>query len=92
MTGVDGELTLYVSGASALSARAIANVSALCDGHLEGRFRVSIVDVHEDPAAAVSGQVVAAPTLVKNRPLPERRVVGDLSDTSKVLRALALGV
>ena len=85
-----GALTLYVSGASELSARAIANATALCDVHLEGQYHLVVVDVHEDPAAVLSGQVIGAPTLVRNLPLPERQLVGDLSDTSKVLQVLEL--
>jgi len=84
------ELTLFVSGASELSARAIANARTLCDGHLDGRYQLNVVDVHEDPAAAVDSDVVAAPTLVKHRPLPVRKLVGDLSDTHRVLLALDL--
>ena len=86
------ELTLFVSGASDLSARAIANARQLCDVHLAGRYHLSVVDVHEDPTALISSRVLATPTLVKNRPLPVRRVVGDLSHTDKVLRALDLPV
>jgi circadian clock protein KaiB len=86
------ELTLFVSGASNLSARAVADARQLCDIHLYGRHHLSVVDVHDDPAAALSSGVFAAPTLVKNRPLPERRIVGDLSHTDKVLLALELRV
>jgi circadian clock protein KaiB len=85
-----GALTLYVSGASELSARAIADATALCDVQLGGRYRLVVVDVHEDPAAVLNSQVVAAPTLIRNLPLPERRLVGDLSDTDKVLHVLDL--
>jgi circadian clock protein KaiB len=86
----DYELTLFVSGASDLAARAIANARRLCDIHLHGRCHLSVVDVHEDPAAVLSSRLLATPTLVRNMPLPVRRVVGDLSDTAKVLRALDL--
>ena len=86
----DYELTLFVSGASDLAARAIANARKLCDVHLHGRCHLSVVDVHEDPAAVLSSRLLATPTLVRNMPLPVRRVVGDLSDTDKVLRALDL--
>jgi circadian clock protein KaiB len=85
-----GALTLYVSGASELSARAIADTTALCDVHLGGRYHLAIVDVHENPAPGLSSQVIATPTLIRNLPLPERRLVGDLSDTNKVLHALGL--
>jgi circadian clock protein KaiB len=86
------ELTLIVSGASALSARAIANARRLCDTHLEGRYHLSVVDLHEEPANVASDHVLAAPTLVKNRPLPVRNFVGDLSHTDRVLLALGLPV
>jgi circadian clock protein KaiB len=86
------ELTLFVSGASDLSARAIANAKELCDAHLEGRYELSVVDVHEDAAAAINSDVIAAPTLVRNWPLPVRKLVGDLSRTDKVLVALDLAV
>jgi circadian clock protein KaiB len=84
------DLTLFVSGASDLSARAISNAKALCEIHLAARYQLGVVDVHEDPAAALSGRMLAVPTLVRNRPLPVRQVVGDLSDTGKVLLALDL--
>jgi circadian clock protein KaiB len=84
------ELTLFVSGASDLSARAIANAKELCDTHLEGRYELAVVDVHEDAAAALNSDVIAAPTLVRNWPLPVRKLVGDLSRTNKVLVALDL--
>jgi circadian clock protein KaiB len=86
------ELTLFVSGASDLSSRAVANARQLCDVHLEGRYDLSVVDVHENPAAARNSQVLAAPTLIKSLPLPVRTLVGDLSDTPKVLAALELPV
>lgn len=84
------ELTLIVSGASDLSARAIANATSLCEDHLAGRYHLSVVDLHEAPASVPSGQVLAAPTLVKTQPLPQRKFVGDLSHTDKVLLALGL--
>jgi circadian clock protein KaiB len=86
------ELTLFVSGASDLSARAITNARQLCDAHLHGRYHLSVVDVHEDPATALSSQVVAAPTLMRNWPLPVRKLVGDLSHDDRVIRALGLPV
>jgi circadian clock protein KaiB len=84
------ELTLYVSGASDLSARAIIDAKQLCDAHLDGRFQLTVVDVHEDPTTDLASRVVATPTLIKVRPLPVRKLVGDLSDASKVLLALEL--
>jgi circadian clock protein KaiB len=86
------EFTLFVSGASDLAARAIANARRLCDAHLQGRYHLSVVDVHENPGAVLGRRLLATPTLVKEWPLPVRRVVGDLSHTDKVLLALELPV
>lgn len=84
------ELTLIVSGASDLSARAIANATLLCEENMKGRYHLAVVDLHEAPASITSGQVLAAPTLVKTQPLPIRKFVGDLSRTERVLAALGL--
>jgi circadian clock protein KaiB len=84
------ELTLFVSGASNLSARAITNTTALCEIHLGDRYHLDVLDVHEDTAAALSNRVLATPTLVKTWPLPVRRIVGDLSQIDRVLLALEL--
>jgi len=86
------ELTLFVSGASGLSARAIANAKQLCELYLKGRYELSVVDLREDPGAVLSSRVLAAPTLVRSRPLPVRLLVGDLSSTARVLRALELPI
>jgi circadian clock protein KaiB len=88
------EMTLFVSGASELSVRAIANARALCDMQVDGRYRLCVVDVHEGDGAAIltASGVLATPTLVKNWPLPARKFVGDLSDTDKVLVALGLPI
>jgi circadian clock protein KaiB len=87
---VSYELTLFVSGASELSAHAIAEATQLCDRHLAGRYCLAVVDVHEEPAAMLASGVSAAPTLIRNLPLPVRRLAGDLSHTDKVLEALDL--
>jgi circadian clock protein KaiB len=84
------QLTLIVSGASELSARAISNATRLCETHMPGRHHLSVVDLDEAPASVLSGQVLAAPTLVKTRPLPVQKFVGDLSNTQRVLIALGL--
>jgi circadian clock protein KaiB len=84
------DLTLIVSGASELSRRAIANATRLCEEHMAGRYQLSVVDLSEAPASVLSGQVLAAPTLVKTRPLPVQKFVGDLSRTEGVLAALGL--
>jgi circadian clock protein KaiB len=84
------DLTLFVSGASDLSARAIADARYLCDVHLRGRSRLSVIDVRDDPAAVLRDRVLAAPTLLRRLPLPVHKLVGDLSDTDKVLQALGI--
>jgi circadian clock protein KaiB len=81
-------LTLFVTGASDMSGRAIANVRALCETHLQGRYTLEVVDVHRDASLMSVHDVVAAPTLIKELPLPKRMLVGDLSDTARVLAAL----
>jgi circadian clock protein KaiB len=82
------ELTLFVSGASPLAARAIANATRLCELHCEGLYRLSVVDIQDDPGVLLTRNLLATPTLVKSRPAPERRVIGDLSQTDKVLAKL----
>jgi circadian clock protein KaiB len=81
-------LKLYVTGASPRTERAIANLRHICESELAGRYTLAIVDVLEDPEAAERDRVLATPTLIKELPLPLRRVIGDLSDRAKVLLAL----
>lgn len=81
-------LTLFVSGASDASALAIANVRKICDEHLIGRHRLSIVDLHQEPNQAGEHHVLATPTLIKDHPLPSRMLVGDMSDHVRILLAL----
>ncbi|HEY0519782.1 MAG TPA: circadian clock KaiB family protein [Ilumatobacteraceae bacterium] len=84
------ELTLFVSGASDLAARAIANARDLCELHCAGRYNLAVVDIHDDPSALLTRNVLATPTLVKSMPPPVRRVVGDLSQADKVVAKLDL--
>ena len=81
-------LTLFVAGASALSARALTAVRAICETHLKDRYELQVVDVHRNPELMSSRGVLASPTLIKDHPLPRRVLVGDLSDTGRVLLAL----
>jgi len=83
-------LTLFVNGASDLSSRVITNARLLCELHLGGRYQLSVVDLRDEPGAAADSRVLAAPTLVRNRPLPVRRHVGDMAHTARVLKALGL--
>jgi circadian clock protein KaiB len=82
------DLTLFVSGASGLSARAIDDVRLLCDAHLRAGVHLTVIDVHSEPKAALGHGVTVVPTLVRTRPLPVRRIVGDLSQTERVLSML----
>jgi len=81
-------LTLFVSGASDSSTQAVGNIRHICDMHLGGRYELSIVDLNQEPQLAAQHHVLATPTLVKDRPLPFRMLVGDMSNHLKVLSAL----
>ena len=84
------KLRLYVAGQSAKSIRALANLKALCDEHLKGRYLVEVIDLLEHPEMARGDQIIAIPTLVIKLPLPVRRLIGDLSNTDKALIGMAL--
>jgi circadian clock protein KaiB len=90
--GVGGKyvLRLYVTGATARSRRAIVNINAICNEHLQGKYDLEVIDIHQKPALAQDEQIVAAPTLIKQLPLPLRRIIGDLSDRESVLFGLDL--
>ena len=81
---------LYVSGATALSARAVVNARKICDDHLKGRYQLEILDIADNVAMAMKDQIVAAPTLVKLSPAPLRRFIGDLSNVKTFLERLGV--
>ncbi len=83
-------LRLFVTGATPRSTRAIANIRALCEEHLRGRYTLEVIDVYQQPELARSENIIAMPTLVKQLPAPLRRLVGDLSRYEKVLLKLDL--
>lgn len=83
-------LRLYVTGMTARAERAIRNVRAICDEHLEGRYDLEVVDVYQQPVLARDEQIIAAPTLVRKLPLPLRRIIGDMSQRDRVLLGLDL--
>lgn len=83
-------LRLYVTGTTARSARAIANLRRICEERLQGQYNLEVVDIYQQPEAAKIHQIVAAPTLVKMLPQPLRRIIGDLSDHERVLTGLDL--
>jgi circadian clock protein KaiB len=82
------ELKLYVTGTSPRSGQASANVRSLCEEYLKGRYDLEVIDIYQQPAVAVSEQIVAAPTLIKKSPAPTRRMIGDLSNRNKILVGL----
>ena len=81
---------LYVAGDAQNSAQAVANLTALCRGHLPDRHEIEVVDVFREPKRALSDGILMTPTLVKLAPPPARRIVGTLSQTQTVLQALGL--
>jgi circadian clock protein KaiB len=87
---VSYDMTLFVTGASDRSARAITNAQDLCDTHLAGRYQLAIVDLLDDLALVRDNGVLAAPTLVLHAPPPTRQFVGDLSQPRRVLDALGI--
>ena len=83
-------LRLFVAGMTSRSQRTIGNLRAICAAYLGDRVDLEVVDIYQNPKQAEVDQVVAAPTLLKLRPLPVRRIIGDLSDKARVLRGLGL--
>ena len=86
----DCVLRLYVAGSTPQSSRAIRNLKAICDANLQGRYVLTVIDLYAQPERACEDQIIVAPTLIRQTPLPMRRVVGDLSNTDRVLAALDL--
>lgn len=83
-------LRLYVAGQSPKSLRAFANLKDLCEKHLAGRYEIEIIDLVENPARAQADDILAVPTLVRHLPAPLRKIIGDLSNTERVLVGLRL--
>lgn len=84
------ELRLYVAGQTARSVTAFANLKKICEEHLAGKYRIEVIDLLVNPQLAAGDQIVAIPTLVRTLPEPIRKIIGDLSDTEKVLVGLHL--
>jgi circadian clock protein KaiB len=84
------DLRLYVAGETPRSVAAIANLKTICDTHLAGAVRVEIVDLLEHPELARTDEILAIPTLVRKLPVPLRKIIGDLSNTERVLVGLNL--
>ena len=84
------DLRLYIAGQSARSLAALANLNRICAEHLEGRYRIEVIDLLEHPQLARGDQILALPTLVRKLPEPIRKLVGDLSDIERTLVGLDL--
>ena len=82
------ELRLYVAGQTPKSLVALSNLKRICDQHLEGRYRLRVIDLVKTPQLAHDDQILAIPTLVRTLPTPLRKIIGDLSDTQRVLVGL----
>jgi circadian clock protein KaiB len=89
--GVDFyELRLYVAGQTTKSLAAFANLKKICERHLKGFYRIEVIDLLENPTLAKGDQILAIPTLVRKLPEPVRKIIGDLSNTERVLVGLDL--
>jgi circadian clock protein KaiB len=89
-TGPVWHLRLYVAGQSPRSLAACANLERICQEYLAGRYRIDIIDLSRNPQLAASDHILVLPTLVRHRPEPARKIIGDLSNTERVLIGLDL--
>ena|SRR5215204_3234745 len=83
-------LHLFITGATPNSIRAVVNLKQICEEHLKGDYLLEIIDVYQQQALAEKEQLIALPLLIRKQPLPERRLIGDMSDTEKVLKGLGV--
>ena len=86
------DLRLYIAGRTPRAERALENLERICSEHLAGQYRVVVIDLLKTPHLARGDQIVAVPTLVRNLPTPMRRIIGDLSNTERVLIGLDIKV
>jgi circadian clock protein KaiB len=84
------DLRLYVAGQTPKAIRAFANLRKICEEHLAGRYRIEVIDLLEDPQLGRGDQILALPTLVRKLPQPIKKIIGDLSNTERVLVGLDL--
>lgn len=82
------ELRLYVAGQTAKSLTALANLKRICETHLEGQYRIEVIDLTKTPQLAAGDQILAVPTLVRRLPEPIKKIIGDLSNEERVLVGL----
>src|SRR5215510_232002 len=84
------QLRLYVAGQTAKSIAALANIKRICEAHLVGRYEIEVIDLLENPRLAAGDQILAVPTLVRKMPEPVKKIIGDLSQTERILLGLDL--
>lgn len=83
-------LRLYVAGTTIQSMTALTNLKKICEEHLQGRYELEVIDIYQNTELIVEGNIVAVPTLIKQLPLPLQKLIGNLSNTEKVLIGLDL--
>ena len=83
-------LRLFITGATPNSVKAVNNLKLICEQYLKGKYSLEIIDVYQQEDIAEKEQIIALPLLVKKLPLPERRLIGDMSNTEKVLHGLGI--
>jgi len=81
-------LRLYVAGKSPKSVAAIKNIKQICEENLQGRYELEVIDLYQQPQLAQDEQIIAVPTLIRELPPPLRRIIGDMSNTERVLIGL----
>jgi circadian clock protein KaiB len=84
------QLRLYVAGQAPKSLAAFSHLKRICENHLKGRYRIEVIDLLEQPTLSHGDQIVGIPTLVRKNPVPVRKILGDLSDTERVVVGLEL--
>jgi len=84
------ELRLYVAGQTPRCVEAFSHLRRICDEHLEGRYSIEVIDLLKNPTLAAGDQIIAIPTLVRKLPRPMKKIIGDLSNTERVLVGLNL--
>jgi circadian clock protein KaiB len=82
--------TLYVAGETSKSKAAMVNLEKYCQEYLAGRYKIEVIDLFKQPHMAETDQILAIPTLIRKSPAPTRKIIGDLSNTEKVLQCLDL--
>ncbi|HEV7347059.1 circadian clock KaiB family protein [Telluribacter sp.] len=85
-------LRLFITGASVNSLRAVTNLKKICDTYIKENYSLEIIDVYQEKGLAEKEQIIALPLLIKSLPLPEKRLIGDMSDTKKVLKGIGISL